>query len=85
MQLGGRDYTLIQMYEENESNMVAIKNQIKDIEQKIKDTEKKMSSYDYDMPQVPDPKYDMLCKLPTFFNELHKRLLKAKKKVSKIR
>ena len=39
-----------------------------------------MESYDYDMPQVPDPKYDLLCKLPGFFKELHQRLLKSKKR-----
>ena len=31
------------------------------------------------MPQIPDPQYDMLCKLPDFFKALSTKLLKAKK------
>ena len=31
------------------------------------------------MPQVPDPQYDLLCKLPDFFKELSVKLLRAKK------
>lgn len=41
--------------------------------------ERKISTYDYDMPQVPDPQYDMLCKLPGFFKSLSCKLLKSKK------
>ena len=39
-----------------------------------------METYDYDMPQIPDPKYDLLCKLPDFFKDVHNRLLRSKKK-----
>ena len=45
----------------------------------IKQLEAKIARYDYDIPQVPDPKYDMLCKLPEFFKNLSTRLLRAKK------
>ena len=41
--------------------------------------EKKIATYDYDLPQVPDPQYDLLCKLPDFFKEVSLKLLKAKK------
>ena len=50
--------------------------QIKD---EIKKLEKDIAHYDYDIPQVPDPQYDMLCKLPDFFKNISAKLLRAKK------
>ena len=80
MALGGNDYTLIKLYEENEGRVTSLNKEIKAKEDEIKEIKRKMESYDYDMPQVPDPKYDLLCKLPGFFKELHQRLLKSKKR-----
>ena len=80
MALGGNDYTLIKLYEENEGRVASLYKEIKAKETEIKDIQRKMETYDYDMPQVPDPKYDLLCKLPDFFNEVHRRLLKSKKR-----
>ena len=61
---------------------VAGANRKDDIENKGKELGelgKKIATYDYDMPQVPDPQYDMLCKLPDFFKALSAQLLRAKK------
>ena len=80
MSLGNNDYALIKLYEENENKTISLKNEIKDKEQQIIGVEKKMETYDYDMPQIPDPKYDLLCKLPDFFKDVHNRLLRSKKK-----
>ena len=80
MAVGGNDYTLIKLYEENEGRVASLYKEIKAKETEIKDIQRKMETYDYDMPQVPDPKYDLLCKLPDFFNEVHRRLLKSKKR-----
>lgn len=80
MALGGNDYTLIKLYEENDGRVASLNKEIKAKESEIKDVQRKMETYDYDMPQVPDPKYDLLCKLPDFFNEVHRRLLKSKKR-----
>lgn len=80
MGLDGQDYTLIKLYEENERNTLELKNAIREKEQQIAAVNRKMETYDYDMPQVPDPKYDLLCKLPVFFNDVHRRLLKLKKR-----
>lgn len=80
MGLDGQDYTLIKLYEENERNTLELKNAIREKEQQIAAVNRKMETYDYDMPQVPDPKYDLLCKLPVFFNDVHRRLLKSKKR-----
>lgn len=80
MGLDGQDYTLIKLYEENERNSLELKNAIREKERQIADVNRKMETYDYDMPQVPDPKYDLLCKLPVFFNDIYRRLLKSKKR-----
>ena len=59
--------------------MEEIKTVMEDLRKEIKDLEKKIGGYDYDIPLVPDPKYDLLCKLPDFFKTLSVKLLKAKK------
>ncbi len=77
--LTGNDYNIIERYEENDRRIEELKVQIAEKKNTIKDLEKKISTYDYDMPQVPDPQYDMLCKLPDFFKTLSRKLLQAKK------
>ena len=80
MGLDGQDYTLIKLYEENERNALELKKALREKEQQIAAVKRQMETYDYDMPQVPDPKYDLLCKLPVFFNDVHRRLLRSKKR-----
>ena len=77
--LTGSDYSIIELYEANDRKIDELKRQIAEKKACIKDLEKKISTYDYDMPQVPDPQYDLLCKLPDFFKTLSGKLLKAKK------
>jgi len=77
--LTGNDYTIIELYEANDRKIEELKGKIAAKKNEIKELEKKISTYDYDMPQVPDPQYDMLCKLPDFFKTLSKKLLNAKK------
>ena len=77
--LSGSDYSIIESYENNDRKIGELKTKIADKKASIKDLEKKISTYDYDMPQVPDPQYDMLCKLPNFFKTLSRKLLQAKK------
>lgn len=77
--LNGSDYSFIERYERNAASINDTKLKIEHLKEEIKELEKKISRYDYDIPQVPDPQYDMLCKLPTFFKELGNRLLNAKK------
>ncbi len=77
--LNGSDYTIIELYEANNKKIQELKDEIERKENEAKDLGKKIATYDYDMPQIPDPQYDMLCKLPDFFKALSTKLLKAKK------
>lgn len=79
MALNGNDYTYIELYENNQKNIKTYKENIDNKDTELKELEKKIATYDYDMPQVPDPQYDMLCKLPDFFKSLSTQLLRAKK------
>lgn len=75
----GNDYSLIELYEHNDVLIKELKADIENKEKEIADIDKKIATYDYDIPQVPDPQYDMLCKLPEFFKTLSHRLLMTKK------
>lgn len=77
--LNGSDYTIIELYEANNKKIQELKDDIERKENEVKDLGKKIATYDYDMPQIPDPQYDMLCKLPDFFKALSTKLLRAKK------
>ncbi len=77
--LVGNDYSIIELYETNDRKIEELKSKIVEQKNAIREMERKISTYDYDMPQVPDPQYDMLCKLPGFFKSLSSKLLKAKK------
>lgn len=77
--LNGSDYTIIEMYEANNRRIQDLKDEIERKENELKDLTKKIATYDYDIPQIPDPQYDMLCKLPNFFKALSAQLLREKK------
>lgn len=78
-EIGGHDYTIIELYEANNQRIQELKDMIANLGTEIKQLSDKIARYDYDIPQVPDPKYDMLCKLPEFFKNLSTKLLRAKK------
>jgi DNA sulfur modification protein DndD len=77
--LNGSDYTIIELYEKNTKKINGLKEEIERKKKEIEDLGKKIATYDYDIPQVPDPQYDLLCKLPEFFKQLSSKLLRAKK------
>ena len=56
-----------------------MKSAIEKTKEEIAELKKKIATYDYDLPQIPDPQYDMLCKLPDLFRQLSAKLLRAKK------
>lgn len=75
----GSDYSIIELYESKDKQAKEQKVAIANMEREIVALGKKIATYDYDIPQVPDPQYDMLCKLPDFFRSLSAKLLAAKK------
>ena len=77
--LNGSDYTLLELYEKNTARIKELNETIESKKGKIEELKKKIEKYDYDIPQVPDPQFDMLCILPEFFKTLSAKLLRAKK------
>lgn len=77
--LSGSDYSIIESYENNNKLIAELRQKMEQKKIDIKNLAQKISRYDYDMPQVPDPQYDMLCRLPDFFKSLASKLLAAKK------
>jgi DNA sulfur modification protein DndD len=77
--LNGSDYTFLELYEKNTTRIKELKDLIESKKNESKEMGKKIATYDYDIPQVPDPQYDMLCVLPDFFKNLSAKLLRAKK------
>lgn len=77
--LMGKDYSIIETYEKNDQKSKTLKAEIDQLDKDIESIDTKIAQYDLDMPKVPDPQYDMLCKLPGFFKSLSSKLLAAKK------
>ncbi len=77
--LSGMNYELIDKYDRNTKEISEWKNKITSKKAEKDALQKKISTYDYDMPQIPDPQYDLLCKLPNFFKDLSENLLRSKK------
>lgn len=77
--LNGSDYTFLELYEKNTARIKELKKIIETKKKESKEMGDKIATYDYDIPQVPDPQYDMLCVLPDFFKNLSAKLLRAKK------
>ena len=77
--LSGSDYTIIELYERNTQRISELKALIDEKKEEITKLGKKIATYDYDLPQIPDPQYDLLCKLPDFFKQLSVKKKKKKK------
>jgi DNA sulfur modification protein DndD len=78
-QITGRDYVLLKAYEDNESNIKILESQIADIKGEITKIEKTLHQFDIQTSQEPDPKYEALGKLKSFFEDVANQLLKIKK------
>lgn len=79
-ELSGLDYNLITTYEDNEKNMKELNGRIGETEREIQRLADRIATFDYDIPQIPDPQYDMLCKLPGYFKTLAAKLLASKRR-----
>lgn len=79
LQISGSNHDFIKAYEQNETRIRDLKVQIDQKQKDIAKMEIDLQSYDYQVPQIPDPKYDLLQRLPDFFKDLSSRLLFEKK------
>ena len=78
-QKAGGDFSLMEAYESNEKEILRIKQEKAELEREIDSYKKKIANYDYQVSQEPDPRYDLLCKLPELFKDLARKLLRYKK------
>ena len=78
-QKAGGDFSLMEKYEANEKEIRRLREETGKKEQEIEGYKKKIENYDYQVSQEPDPRYDLLCKLPDLFNDLARKLLRYKK------
>ena len=77
--LNGNDYTLIELYEKNTKRLSELKEETAKKNEELTKLKNRIATYDYDIPQVPDPQYELLCKLPEFFRQLSVKMLRSKK------
>lgn len=79
LQISGRDYVLLKNYEDNEATIKKLEIQIGEVEKEIAKVDKRLHQFDIQTNQEPDPKYEALGKLKTFFEDIANQLLKVKK------
>ena len=78
-QLGRKDYSFLELYEQKLKRITALKGEKEQLKTDIEGIEKEIKKYDFDIPQIPDPKYDTLCRLPEFFATVYGKLFADKK------
>lgn len=71
---------IIQDYEEKQNELLILRDQENNIKNEIKGYEKKIHSFDVQVQQEPDIKYDTLVKLKPLFQHITDELLNRKKK-----
>ena len=75
---GGNEY-IISAYEENRRKLEKAKGEEGQLKQQIRKLENRIHTYDVQIQQEPDLKYDTLVKLKPFFEKVADSLLKKKK------
>jgi DNA sulfur modification protein DndD len=78
-QISGNDYAMLKAYEDNEAEIKRLEGEMKTLEEEIKKQQNKISQFDIQIQQEPDPKYDTLVKMKPFFDDVANTLLKLKK------
>lgn len=78
--LAGDDFSMISLYEENDRKMSSLKERIREKETEISKVEREIGRYDFDMPNIPDPKFELMKQLPDFFRKLQHKLLMNRKR-----
>ncbi len=78
-QISGKDYSLLQAYEEKQQEIKRLNQEIEDLKLDIQKTENRLHRFDIQPTDEPDPIYETLKKLQPFFNTAANTLLKTKK------
>ncbi len=79
-QVAGKDYTLLRAYEDNETAIRRLVSEIDQADESIRQVEKKIIQFDIQMQHEPDPRFEVLKRLKTFFEDTANQLLRAKKR-----
>lgn len=77
-QVSGKDYSLIDAYEENENKINQLKKESEDIKDEITKIKKRLQQFDIPTTEEPDPKFELLKKLQPLFENIANTLLKSK-------
>ena len=77
--LGEKDYSFLEYYEKRIKRIGELKDRMAKTRGEIERVEKEIKRYDFDIPQIPDPQYDTLCRLPKFFTRVYDKLFGEKK------
>lgn len=78
-QVSGKDYSLIDAYEENENKINQLKKESEDKKDEITKIKKRLQQFDIPTTEEPDPKFELLKKLQPLFENIANTLLKSKK------
>ncbi len=76
----GKDYTLLQAYEANETETRRIEGELARLEQERQAVERSITQFDIQMQDEPDPRFETLKRLKPFFEQTANELLRAKKR-----
>ena len=78
-QLTGDDYSVIRKYEDNERALSQLKQDLACKDDEIKKVDQRINQFDLQVQNDNDPRYELLKRLPDFFDKLSERLLEARK------
>jgi DNA sulfur modification protein DndD len=78
-QSSGKDYTFLKAYEDNEERMRKIEEERFVKNKELRKLIDKIEKFDIQTSQEPDPKYEMIKKLKSFFEDIANKLLHTKK------
>lgn len=78
-QMTGTDLAIVKAYEDNNHKIESLRSEIERTSAEIRKLEAQIHSYDIQNVTEPDPRYDTLLKLNSFFEDVGSKLLKSKK------
>ncbi|GAB2606023.1 AAA family ATPase [Spirosoma areae] len=77
--ISGKDSSLLKTYEEAEGRLKLLDKEIADMGRTLEQHDRRLSQFDIQASEEPDPRYESLKRLKPFFEDVANQLLKAKK------